>query len=118
MSKPKVILAYSGGLDTSVILKWLANKGYEVICFVGNIGQTEDFCAAVGEKALATGATKVYVEDLREEFVTKYIFPALRGNAIYEGRYLLGTYRWRDPVWLNARSKSLKKKAPDLLLTA
>ncbi|MCB0287555.1 MAG: argininosuccinate synthase, partial [Calditrichaeota bacterium] len=90
MSKPKVILAYSGGLDTSVILKWLANKGYEVICFVGNIGQTEDF-AAVEKKAMATGATKVYVEDLREEFVTKYIFPALRGNAIYEGRYLLGT---------------------------
>ncbi len=90
MSKPKVILAYSGGLDTSVILKWLANKGYEVICFVGNIGQKEDF-AAVKEKALATGASKVYVEDLREEFVRRYIFPALRGNAIYEGRYLLGT---------------------------
>ncbi len=90
MSKPKVVLAYSGGLDTSVILKWLANQGYEVICFVGNIGQKEDF-AAVEKKALATGASKVYVEDLREEFVTRFIFPALRGNAIYEGRYLLGT---------------------------
>lgn len=86
----KVILAYSGGLDTSVLLKWLINQGYEVICFVGNVGQNEDF-DAVREKAYATGASKVYVEDLREEFVTEFIFPALRGNALYEGRYLLGT---------------------------
>lgn len=90
MSTKKVILAYSGGLDTSVILKWLQNKGYDVICFAGNVGQKEDF-AAIREKALASGASKVYIEDLREEFVTDYIFPALRGNAIYEGRYLLGT---------------------------
>jgi argininosuccinate synthase len=90
MSKEKVILAYSGGLDTSVILKWLDLKGYEVICFVGNVGQTEDF-EAVEKKAFATGASKVYIEDLREEFVTQYIFPALQGNALYEGRYLLGT---------------------------
>ncbi len=90
MSKPKVILAYSGGLDTSVILKWLVNKGYEVICFVGNIGQQEDF-DAIRDKALQTGASKVYVEDLREIFVTQYIFPALQGNALYEGTYLLGT---------------------------
>jgi len=90
MAKEKVILAYSGGLDTSVILKWLDLKGYEVICFVGNVGQTEDF-GAVEKKAYATGATKVFVEDLREEFVTQYIFPALQGNALYEGRYLLGT---------------------------
>jgi len=89
MSK-KVVLAYSGGLDTSVILKWLVNKGYEVICFVGNVGQKEDF-KAVENKALSTGASKVYTEDLREAFVTDYIFPALRGNALYEGRYLLGT---------------------------
>ncbi len=90
MSKKKVVLAYSGGLDTSVILKWLVNKGYEVICFVGNIGQQEDF-AAVEQKAYATGASRVYLEDLREEFVTDFIFPALQGNAIYEGRYLMGT---------------------------
>ncbi len=90
MSKRKVVLAYSGGLDTSVILKWLDLKGYEVICFVGNVGQTEDF-KAVEKKAYATGATKVYTEDLREEFVVKYIWPALQGNALYEGRYLLGT---------------------------
>ncbi len=90
MGEKKVILAYSGGLDTSVLLKWLINQGFEVVCFVGNVGQQEDF-DAVREKALGTGASKVYVEDLRREFVTDYIFPALRGNALYEGRYLLGT---------------------------
>jgi len=88
--KKKVILAYSGGLDTSVILKWLENKGYEVIAYVANVGQNEDF-EAIRAKAIATGATKVYVEDLRREFVTDYIFPAMQGNALYEGTYLLGT---------------------------
>ncbi len=86
----KVVLAYSGGLDTSVILKWLRNSGYDVVCFVGDVGQRDDF-PAVEKKALATGASKVYVEDLREEFVRDYIFPAMRANAMYEGRYLLGT---------------------------
>ncbi len=86
----KVILAYSGGLDTSVILKWLLNKGYDVVCFMANIGQKEDFELAK-QKALTIGASKVYIEDLREEFVTDYIFPAIRANAVYEGRYLLGT---------------------------
>lgn len=90
MSKGKVVLAYSGGLDTSVILKWLVIEGYEVICFVGNVGQKEDF-EAIKNKALKTGASKVYVEDLNRELVIDYIFPSLRGNAIYEGRYLLGT---------------------------
>ncbi len=90
MLKKKVVLAYSGGLDTSVILKWLVNKGYDVVCFVGDVGQKDDF-EAIEKKALKTGASKVYTEDLREEFVTDYIFPALRGNACYEGRYLLGT---------------------------
>jgi argininosuccinate synthase len=88
--KKKVILAYSGGLDTSVILKWLTNKGYDVIAYVANVGQKDDF-EMVREKAIKTGASKVYVEDLREELVTDYIFPALRGNALYEERYLLGT---------------------------
>ncbi len=86
----KVVLAYSGGLDTSVILKWLINKGYEVICFLANVGQQEDFEKAK-QKALKIGASKVYLEDLREEFVTDYIFQALKANALYEGRYLLGT---------------------------
>ncbi len=86
----KVVLAYSGGLDTSIILHWLANKGYEVVAFVGSVGQNDDF-DAIRKKALRTGASKVYVEDLRKRFVVEFIFPALMGNAIYEGRYLLGT---------------------------
>lgn len=90
MKNNKVILAYSGGLDTSVILKWLVNKGYDVICYVADVGQNEDF-DAIEEKAIKTGASKVYVSDLRKEFVTDYIFPALQGNALYEGTYLLGT---------------------------
>ena len=87
----KVVLAYSGGLDTSVILKWLANQGYEVIAYVADVGQQEDF-DRVREKALATGASKVRVEDLRRRtFVTDFIFPAFKANALYEGSYLLGT---------------------------
>lgn len=86
----KVVLAYSGGLDTSVILKWLVSKGYDVVAFIADVGQKDDFDAAK-EKALKTGASKVYVEDLRKRFVTEFIFSALMGNAIYEGRYLLGT---------------------------
>jgi argininosuccinate synthase len=88
--KSKVVLAYSGGLDTSVILKWLIEKGYEVIAYVADVGQPDDF-EKIKQKALKAGATKVYVEDLKKEFVTKYIFPAIKANAIYEGRYLLGT---------------------------
>ncbi len=86
----KVVLAYSGGLDTSVILAWLIERGYEVVAFVADVGQHDDF-GKVREKALKAGASKVYVEDLREEFVTDFIFPAFKANAIYEGRYLLGT---------------------------
>jgi argininosuccinate synthase len=86
----KVVLAYSGGLDTSVILKWLANNGFDVIAYVADLGQQEDF-EKVREKALKTGASKVYIEDLRKEFVTDFIFPAIKANALYEGRYLLGT---------------------------
>jgi argininosuccinate synthase len=90
MPEEKVVLAYSGGLDTSVILKWLVNKGYEVIAYVADVGQQEDF-EKIREKALKTGASRVYVEDLKEEFVTDYIFPIIKANALYEGRYLLGT---------------------------
>ncbi len=86
----KVVLAYSGGLDTSCILKWLVEKGYDVVAFIADVGQQEDFAAAK-EKALKVGASKVYVEDLKEEFVKDFIFPAIKANAIYEGRYLLGT---------------------------
>jgi len=87
----KIVLAYSGGLDTSVILKWLEREyGCPVIAYSADIGQKEDW-AAVKAKGLATGAEKVIVSDLREEFVRDYIFPAFRANAIYEGSYLLGT---------------------------
>lgn len=90
MSKGKIVLAYSGGLDTSVILKWFIEEGYEVVAFIADVGQEEDFEAARA-KALKVGASKVYVEDLKEEFVRDYIFRAIKSQAIYEGRYLLGT---------------------------
>ncbi len=88
--KKKIILAYSGGLDTSVILKWLIDKGYDVVCYMADVGQNEDFFKAKA-KALSIGASKVYIEDLKEEFVSGYIFQALKANAVYEGKYLLGT---------------------------
>ena len=88
--KEKIVLAYSGGLDTSVILKWLIEKGYEVIAFVADVGQSEDF-EECRKKALLLGASKVIVEDLKKEFVENYVLKAIMGNAVYEGRYLLGT---------------------------
>ncbi len=90
MAKGKVVLAYSGGLDTSVILKWLLEQDYEVYAYMANIGQQEDFQAA-REKALGIGATDVFIEDMKKEFVTDYIFPVYKANTVYEGRYLLGT---------------------------
>ena len=89
-NKEKIVLAYSGGLDTSVILKWLIDKGYEVIAYIADVGQDDDFPEAK-KKALAIGASKVYIEDLKEEFVTDYIYSAIKANAVYENRYLLGT---------------------------
>lgn len=87
----KIVLAYSGGLDTSVAIKWLKETyNAKIIAFCADLGQGEDL-EAVKKKALETGASKVYVEDLREEFVREYIFPMLRANAVYEGAYLLGT---------------------------
>jgi argininosuccinate synthase len=90
--KPKkVVLAYSGGLDTSIIIPWLReNYGCEVIAMIGDVGQQEDLEAA-RKKALATGASLAYVEDLREEFIKNYIWPTLRAGAVYEHTYLLGT---------------------------
>jgi len=90
MSKGTVILAYSGGLDTSCILVWLKEQGYDVIAYLANIGQDEDFDAS-RKKAEHLGAKKVLVEDLRAEFVEDYIWPSVQANAIYEDRYLLGT---------------------------
>jgi argininosuccinate synthase len=87
----KIVLAYSGGLDTSVIIKWLKEKyDCEIIAFAADVGQGQEL-DPVREKALATGASKVYIEDLREEFVSDFVFPMLRANAFYEHDYLLGT---------------------------
>jgi len=90
MSKGRVLLAYSGGLDTSCILVWLIEQGYDVLAYMANVGQEEDFEAAK-EKALKIGAKKVFIEDLRQVYVDELIFPAIQANAIYENVYLLGT---------------------------
>jgi argininosuccinate synthase len=87
----RVVLAYSGGLDTSIIIPWLReNYDCEVIAMVGDVGQGEDY-AAIRQKALRTGASRVFVEDLRREFITEYLWKALQAEAVYEGKYLLGT---------------------------
>ncbi|XP_059150983.1 argininosuccinate synthase-like isoform X4 [Physella acuta] len=88
--KKRVVLAYSGGLDTSTILVWLIEQGYEVVAYLANIGQEEDF-DAVREKAVKFGALKMVILDLRKEFVEEFIWPAIQANATYEDRYLLGT---------------------------
>lgn len=88
---PKIVLAYSGGLDTSIIIPWLKeNYGYEVIAFAADLGQGEEL-APLREKAVKSGAAKIYIEDVRKEFVEEYIFPTLKAGAVYEGKYLLGT---------------------------
>ncbi len=107
----KVILAYSGGLDTSVILKWLAEKGLTVVAYVADVGQNEDM-AAIAAKAEATGAAKVYVEDLKDELVTDYVFAAIKANAIYEGRYLLGTSLARPLIAKRQIEIAHKERAP------
>ena len=87
----KIVLAYSGGLDTSIIISWLKdNYNCEVIAVVGNVGQKDEL-AGLEEKAIKTGASKCYIEDLTEEFVNEYIFPTIKAGAVYEGKYLLGT---------------------------
>ncbi|MCM8796435.1 MAG: argininosuccinate synthase [Candidatus Omnitrophica bacterium] len=92
--KKKVVLAYSGGLDTSCAVRWLKERNYEVICFVADLGQGlgegESFAQIEG-RALAAGAAKVYIKDLQDEFVEDFVLPALKANAIYEGKYLLAT---------------------------
>mgnify|MGYP001009143602 CR=1 FL=1 len=87
----KVVLAYSGGLDTSIIIPWLKeNYGYEVIAMAADLGQGEEL-EPLNEKAIKTGASKLYIEDLQEEFITDFIYPTLQAGAVYEGKYLLGT---------------------------
>jgi argininosuccinate synthase len=91
MTNEKVILAYSGGLDTSIIIPWLKeNYGYDVIAVCADVGQGEE-TAPLKEKAINTGASKIYIEDLKDEFVSDYVYPTLKAGALYEGKYLLGT---------------------------
>ncbi|MBI2083659.1 MAG: argininosuccinate synthase [Deltaproteobacteria bacterium] len=107
----KVVLAYSGGLDTSVIVTWLKETySCDVIAFVADLGQGEDF-GAIRRKALKTGASKVIVADLKEEFVRDYVFPMLRANAVYEGGYLLGTSIARPLIAKRQIDVAIKEKA-------
>ncbi|HHW20167.1 argininosuccinate synthase [Thermodesulfovibrio thiophilus] len=107
----KIILAYSGGLDTSVAISWLKEKyNAEVVAFCADIGQEEQF-EEIAEKALKTGASNVYIEDLKEEFVRDYIFPMLRANAIYETGYLLGTSIARPLIAKKQIEIALKENA-------
>ncbi len=92
MAKEKVVLAYSGGLDTSVIVKWLQEKyNYDIVAMTANVGQGDAELEGLEEKALRTGASQVFIEDIREELVKDYIFPMVQSGAVYEGKYLLGT---------------------------
>src|SRR6201998_99594 len=107
----KVVLAYSGGLDTSIIIPWLKeNYDYSVIAMVADVGQGDDIEAVV-EKASATGASKVIVEDLREEFLTGYVFPALQAGAVYEHKYLLGTSLARPVIAKHQVEVALRESA-------
>src|SRR5947207_13664608 len=108
----KIVLAYSGGLDTSVAICWLKETYQcEVIAFCADVGQGEDL-EAVRKKALATGASKVYVDDLREEFVRDFVFPALRADAAYEQDYLMGTSLER-PIIAKAHMAVVKQVGVD-----
>jgi argininosuccinate synthase len=110
----KVVLAYSGGLDTSVILQWIKDEyGAEVVAYTADVGQGEEVGEAE-EKALATGASEAIVDDLRAEFVADYVFPAIRANAIYEGYYLLGTSLAR-PVIAKGMMKAAKATGADAI---
>jgi argininosuccinate synthase len=106
----KVVLAYSGGLDTSVILKVLVQQGHEVVACVADVGQQEDF-DLIADRARKTGATKVYVDDLQREFVQEFIFPALASNAVYENRYLLGTALARPLIARRQVERALEEQA-------
>ncbi|MGH8928990.1 MAG: argininosuccinate synthase domain-containing protein, partial [Acidimicrobiia bacterium] len=110
----KVVLAYSGGLDTSVILAWLIEeKGAEVITYTADVGQGDEVGQAQA-KALATGAVEAVVEDLRDEFVREAVFPALRASAVYEGYYLLGTSLAR-PIISRGMMRTVKATGADAI---
>ncbi|WP_028842743.1 argininosuccinate synthase [Thermodesulfovibrio yellowstonii] len=107
----KIILAYSGGLDTSVAIKWLKEKyGADVIAFCADIGQEENF-QEIAEKAIKTGASNVYIENLKEEFIRNFVFPMLRANAVYETGYLMGTSIARPLIAKKQIDIAIKEKA-------
>ncbi len=106
----KVVLAYSGGLDTSCAIKWLQDKGYDVVAMIADVGQGEDF-DAIKERALKTGASKVHVLNLQKEFVSDYVFPAIRANAMYENKYLLATALSRPLIAKHQVEIAHKEKA-------
>jgi argininosuccinate synthase len=106
----KVVLAYSGGLDTSVIIKWLAKKGYDVVAYMADVGQESDF-ATYKKRALATGAVKVVIEDLKDEFVKDFVFKSLKAGAVYEGGYLLATALSRPIIAKGLVETAHKEKA-------
>ena len=98
MSKEKVVLAYSGGLDTSIIITWLKeNYNYDVVCVCGDVGQGKE-TDGLEERAVKSGALKCYIADLRDDYVKDYIFPTLKSGAMYEGKYLLGTSHARPII--------------------
>ncbi len=110
----KVVLAYSGGLDTSCIVRWLKEKGYEVICFMADLGQglgKGENIQAIEQRAYASGALKVYVKDLQDEFVEDFVVPALKANAVYEGKYLLATALGRPLIAKHLVEIAHKEKA-------
>jgi argininosuccinate synthase len=109
----KVVLAYSGGLDTSVAIRWLKDKGYEVIAYMADVGQGGDF-GAIKKRALVAGASKVIIQDLREEFAEDFIFPLLKANAVYEHKYFLATALSR-PIIAKGLVETAKKENADFV---
>ncbi len=112
--RENVVLAYSGGLDTSIIIPWLKeNYNCDVIAMIADVGQGDDIDAVI-EKAYKTGAVKVVVEDLREEFLNDYVYPALRAGAVYEHKYLLGTSLARPVIAKHQVEVALRENATAL----
>ena len=106
----KVVLAYSGGLDTSCLIRWLKDKGYDVIAYMADVGQGSDF-KTYEKRALMTGASKVYILDLKKEFVQDYVFPALKAGAVYEHKYYLATALSRPLIAKHQVKVAEKEKA-------
>ena len=112
----KIVLAYSGGLDTSVMLTWIKEEyGCEIVAFTADVGQGDEM-AGLEEKAIRTGASKIYIQDLKDEFVRDYVYTAVKANAVYEGCYLMGTSLARPLIarkqidWAFKRVRKVLKK--------